>query len=77
MKRREESVEIRKTMYMKVEGVRKCGRPRRRWMDVNDDMKAMGLTRDMAAKREIWHRGVHGIFNLPGGDYTSRNTHFV
>ena len=67
--RKEESVEIRKTMYMKVEGARRRSRPKRRWMDaVNDDMKMMGPIRDMAANRDAWRRKIRGPVNPPSGD---------
>ena len=71
VEKKEESVEIRKTLYMKAEAEGACrrGRPKRRWMDaVNDDMKMMGPIRDMAANRDAWRRKIHGPVNPPNGD---------
>ncbi len=45
--RREEHYVGRRTMEMKVQGRRKRGRPKRRWLDkIKDDIKEKGLSAD-------------------------------
>ena len=45
--RREEHYVGRRAMVMKVQGIRKRGRPKRRWLDkVKDDIKEKGLSAD-------------------------------
>ena len=45
--RREEHCVGRRAMVMKVQGRRKRGRPKRRWLDkVKDDIKEKGLSAD-------------------------------
>ena len=42
---------------MKVQGIRKRGRPKRRWLDkVKDDIKEKGLSTDDVYDRATWRR---------------------
>ena len=42
---------------MKVQGRRKRGRPKRRWLDkVKDDIKEKGLSADDVCDRATWRR---------------------
>ena len=44
-------------MEMKVQGRRKRGRPKRRWLDkVKDDIKEKGLAADDVYDRATWRR---------------------
>jgi hypothetical protein len=44
-------------MDMRVEGIRKKGRPRTRWKYVkNGDMKGKNLDEDMTTNRKQWRR---------------------
>ena len=44
-------------MVMKVQGRRKRGRPKRRWLDkVKDDIKEKGLLADEVYERATWRR---------------------
>ena len=44
-------------MVMKVQGRRKRGRPKRRWLDkVKDDIKEKGLSADDVYDRATWRR---------------------
>ena len=55
--RREEHYVGRRAMVMKVQGRRKRGRPKRRWLDkVKDDIKEKGLSADDVYDRAIWRR---------------------
>ena len=45
----------RRAMVMKVQGRRKRGRPKRRWLDkVKDDIKEKGLSADDVYDRATW-----------------------
>ena len=47
----------RRVMVMKVQGRRKRGRPKRRWLDkVKDDIKEKGLSPDDVYDRATWRR---------------------
>ena len=58
--RREEHYVGRRAMVMKVQGRRKIGRPKRRWLDkVKDDIKEKGLSADVVYDRvhgDVCHR---------------------
>jgi len=55
VQRRDEKVDIKRVCEMRVEGKRKRGRPKRRWMDtINDDMKRCSLTREDTDDRVRW-----------------------
>ena len=55
--RREEHYVGRRAMVMKVQGRRKRGRPKRRWLDeVKDDIKEKGLSADAVYDRATWRR---------------------
>jgi hypothetical protein len=58
LKRRNDEAHIgREVMDMRVEGIRKKGRPRTRWKDViNGDMKEKNLDEDMTTNRNQWRR---------------------
>ena len=63
--RRDEEVEIRKVLEMKIEGKGKKGRPMKRWIEVvEDDMRRRGVVREDAKNREDWKkRAVKGLAN--------------
>ena len=55
--RREEHYLGRRAMVTKVQGRRKRGRPKRRWLDkVKDDIKEKGLSSDDVYDRATWRR---------------------
>ena len=55
--RREEHYVGRRAMVMKVQGRRKRGRPKRRWLDkVKDDIKEKGLSAEDVYDRATWRR---------------------
>ena len=55
--RREEHYVGRRAMVMKVQGRRKRGRPKRRWLDkVKDDIKEKGQSADDVYDRATWRR---------------------
>ena len=57
MLRREEHYVGRRAMEMKVQGRRKRGRPKRRWLDnVRDNMKENGLSGEELYDRATWRR---------------------
>ena len=55
--RRDEEVEIKKVLELKIEGQRKRGRPVKQWIDVGEEeMKKRGVVQQDVGDRESWRR---------------------
>ena len=62
--RRDEEVEIKKVLELKIKEQRKRGRPVKQWIDViEEDMKKRGVVQQDAGDREGWKRAVKGLAN--------------
>ena len=48
-------------MLQKIEGRRRRGRQRMRWLDGITDLMNMSKFRELAMAREAWRAGVHGV----------------
>ena len=66
--RKEGEDTTKKMLNMQVQGNRRRGRPKKRWLDnIREDMKEYKMTEDMAQNRNVWHVKIKAGPLLHGG----------
>ena len=57
VQRRDANNVTRRVMELAIPGTRRRGRPKKTWYhQINDDMTGVGVTQDVALKRNEWRR---------------------
>ena len=74
LKQRDDSLE-KTPMLGKIEGRKRRGQQKTRWLDGITDSTDMGLSklRELVMDREVWHAAVHGV-TKPWGHKESNTT---